>query len=279
MRILIAAIAVLWTVVCGASAFAGTTETIFLRGRPQTLYLYGTRGGQPIIVSSGDGGWVHLGPHVAEALAGQGFFVVGFNVKRYLEGFTDAHGTLRAEDVPGDFQTLLDFAGRPSTAPGTGPSTALRTGLSTALGTDGSAAKPVLIGVSEGAGLSVLAATDPHTRARIAGVVALGLPDLNELGWRWTDSAIYLTHRVPDEPTFSAAAIVGRMSPAPLAMIHSTHDEFVPVADAERLFAGARDPKRLWIINAANHRFGDNTVELDARLVEAVRWINEHAQG
>jgi Bacterial virulence protein (VirJ) len=278
MRIFIAAIAVLWTVAC-ASAFAGTTETIFLRGCPQTLHLYGTRAGQPIIVSSGDGGWVHLGPHVAEALAEQGFFVVGFNVKRYLEGFTDANGTLRAEDVPGDFQTLLDFAGRPSTAPGTGPSTALGAGPSTALGTGGSTAKPVLIGVSEGAGLSVLAATDPHTRARVAGVVALGLPDLNELGWRWTDSAICLTHRVPDEPTFSAAAIVGRLSPAPLAMIHSTHDEFVPVADAERLFASARDPKRLWIINAANHRFSDNTVELDARLVEAVRWINEHAQG
>jgi type IV secretory pathway VirJ component len=28
-------------------------------------------------VSSGDGGWIHLAPHVAEVLAAKGFFVVG----------------------------------------------------------------------------------------------------------------------------------------------------------------------------------------------------------
>lgn len=39
-----------------------------------------------------------------------------------------------------------------------------------------------LIGVSEGAGLSVLAATDPETKALVSGVIGLGLPDLNELG-------------------------------------------------------------------------------------------------
>ena len=42
----------------------------------------------PVIVSSGDGGWIHLGPHVAEVLAAKGFFVVGFDVKAYLESFT-----------------------------------------------------------------------------------------------------------------------------------------------------------------------------------------------
>ena len=41
------------------------------------------------------------------------------------------------------------------------------------------------MGVSEGAGLSVLAATDPLTKTETLGVVGLGLPDLNELGWRW----------------------------------------------------------------------------------------------
>ena len=36
--------------------------------------VYGTRGGAPVIVSSGDGGWVHLAPHVAEVLAAKGYF-------------------------------------------------------------------------------------------------------------------------------------------------------------------------------------------------------------
>jgi hypothetical protein len=45
------------------------SETIAIRGHAQTLRLYGERGGLPVIVSSGDGGWIHLGPHVAEMLA------------------------------------------------------------------------------------------------------------------------------------------------------------------------------------------------------------------
>ena len=67
---------------------ASSTETVQIRGHSQTLHTYGSRGGEPVIVSSGDGGWVHLGPHIAQMLAARGFFVVGFDVKTYLQGFT-----------------------------------------------------------------------------------------------------------------------------------------------------------------------------------------------
>lgn len=132
------------------------------------------------------------------------------------------------------------------------------------------------MGVSEGAGLSLLAATDPRTQAVISGVVGLGLPDVNELGWRWKDSIIYLTHGVPKEPTFSAAAIAGRVAPLPLAAIHSTTDEFVPVSQIEQLMRGAKEPKKLWIVSASNHRFSDNLAEFDRRLLEAVEWIKQN---
>ena len=65
-----------------------TRDSVSIRGHQQTVSIYGRRGGQPIVVSSGDGGWIHLGPHVAEVLASQGFFVVGFDAKAYLESFT-----------------------------------------------------------------------------------------------------------------------------------------------------------------------------------------------
>ena len=97
---------------------------------------------RPVIVSSGDGGWIHLGPHVAELLAANGFFVVGFDVKAYLERFTSGKTTLRPEDEPSDYKVIADFAAR------------------------GTSQKPILIGVSEGAGLSVLAATDPRMKTR-----------------------------------------------------------------------------------------------------------------
>jgi hypothetical protein len=65
---------------------AQSTDTVTIRGHTQTLRIYGTRGGSPVIVSNGDGGWIHLAPHVAEMLAARGFFVVGFDVRTYLHG-------------------------------------------------------------------------------------------------------------------------------------------------------------------------------------------------
>jgi len=240
-------------VLLAATAAPQTTAPLAIRGHRQILRLYGTPGHPPVVVSSGDGGWIHLAPHAAEVLAARGFFVVGFDVRAYLESFTSGQTTLEPGDEPGDFKALADFAAR------------------------GADARPVLVGVSEGAGLSVLAATDPDTRAAIAGVVCLGLPDVNELGWRWRDALIYLTHDVPDEPTFSVAAIAGRVAPAPLAAIASTHDAFVPLDEVRRIMQAAAEPKRLWVIEASNHRFSDNLPELDRRLLEAMAWVSAHA--
>lgn len=235
-----------------ASAGGQTTDTITLRGHQLTLQLYGPRDGQPVVVTSGDGGWIHLGPHVAETLAAHGFFVVGVDAKAYLSSFTSGSTTLRPEDEPRDFAAIAAYAAR------------------------GRSGRPVLVGVSEGAGLSVLAATDPGTQAAIGGVVGLGLPDLNELGWRWKDSLIYITHGVPNEPTFSTAAVVARVAPTPLAAIHSTQDEFVPLTEAQRVLERAQEPKRLWIVKAADHRFSDNLAEFDARLLDALAWVRAH---
>jgi dienelactone hydrolase len=226
-----------------------TQDSVSIRGHQQTVSIYGRRGGQPIVVTSGDGGWIHLGPRVAEYLASQGFFVVGFDARAYLEGFTSGHATLKPEEEPGDFKVLADWAAR------------------------GTSRKPILIGVSEGAGLSLLAATDPATKTAIAGVIGLGLPNTNELGWRWKDAVIYLTHGVPNEPTFSTAALAARVSPLPLAAIHSTRDEFVPLLEVQRVIDAAKEPKRLWIIEASDHRFSDKMAELERRLLEAIAWV------
>lgn len=242
-------------IVLARCAFATTTDVVALRGHPQLVHLYGTRGSSPpVIVSSGDGGWIHLGPHVAQILAARGYFVIGFNAKAYLESFTTKTSTLEPVDVPADFRELVHYA------------------------TGGSSMKPILIGVSEGAGLSVLAAADGPTKAAVGGVIAIGLPDVNELGWRWKDAWIYVTHGIPNEPTFSSAALVGRMAPLPLAAIHSTRDEFVPVNQVQQTMARASDPKKLWVIEAADHRFSDNLPELDRKLIEAMTWVRGQSQ-
>jgi pimeloyl-ACP methyl ester carboxylesterase len=236
-----------------ALAILQAQDAIDLRGRTQTLYLYGPRTGEPVIVSSGDGGWIHLGPHMASLLASRGFFVVGFDVKAYLESFTSGKTTLDPAMEPNDYATLAEFARR----------------------TTGK--KPVLVGVSVGAGLSLLAATDPRVKALVTGIVGVGMPDINELGWRWRDAAIYLTHKVPKEPTFSAATIAADVAPLPLAAIHSTTDEFAPLSVIQRIVDSAREPKRLWIVNASDHRFSNNLREFDARVLEALDWVKQHA--
>ncbi len=182
-------------------------------------------------------------------------FVAGFDTRAYLASFTTAARTLRIEDEPGDYLVLAQFF-------------AAKSGR-----------KPILIGVSEGAGLSVLAATNPRVQAAIAGVVGLGLPDVNELGWRLRDASIYLTHRTPDEPTFNTTAIVNHVSPVPLALLHSTGDEFVPLDEIRRIYDIAGRPKRLWLIDASDHRFDGRMAEFDERLTEAIAWIMQQRGG
>jgi pimeloyl-ACP methyl ester carboxylesterase len=232
---------------------SGHLDTLVIRGRTQTLHTYGTRGhGDPVILASGDGGWIHLGPHAARTLEAAGFFVVGVDARAYLHSFTSAAvSPLQRADVAGDFRDIAEWAAA------------------------GSGKRAILVGVSEGAGLSVLAASDARARSTMSGVVALGLPDVNELAWRWKDAVIYVTHGVPREPTFRVADVIAKVAPLPVAVIQSTRDEYVPLEAARALVALAGEPRRLWIIPAANHRFSGNLAELDRRLLDAVGWVKE----
>ena len=230
-------------------AAVAVATTVILHGHPQRLHLYGPATGRPVIVASGDGGWIHLAPHLAEQLAARGWRVTGFDAKAYLSGRTSGGSALDVKDVQRDFGMLIELATE-------------------------SAARPILVGVSEGGGLSVLAAADPKIRDRISGVATFGLGDANELAWRWRDSIIYLTKGIPREPLFHASDFVPYISPAPLALVWSTRDEFVPPRDQDRLAALARTPKRVWKVPASDHRFSDNAAELDSTLVEAIAWIS-----
>jgi dienelactone hydrolase len=231
------------------TGYAQASVKFNLRGKEQQLSLCGPKTGSPILLSSGDLGWAGLVEHVAEFLCAQGYYVVGVNSKAYLESFTGKTGALKPEEVPQDYLQLMRFAGQ------------------------GKAAKVILAGISEGAGLSVLAATHQEVKPAIQGILGLGLPDQNELGWRWQDFTIWITKGVPNEPSFMVEDIIDKIGPIPLAEIHSTHDEFLPLDQAKALFARAKEPKRMWVIEAANHRFSNNRPELDRRMIEALAWI------
>lgn len=230
------------------AAASGGSSRIVLHGRGYPLRRFGPVSSHVAVLSSGDGGWIHLAPHVAEVLAARGWTVLGFDSRDYLSRGNDTAGVLTPGDIARDYGDLIAQA-----AP--------------------AGAQVTLVGVSEGAGLSVVAAADPAVKRRVAGVVAIGLGDRNELAWHWKDSVIYITKGVPHEPLFHASEFLPRLTPVPLALIQSTHDEFVPIAEGERLHALASPSSRLWRVESADHRFSNNLPAFDAQLAIALQWL------
>lgn len=224
-----------------------------IRGAEQTFYVFGPNSPKAdppaVIVVSGDGGWHGLIIEVAQYLADRGHTVVGVDSKAYLESLSKPKA-LEPAQVTRDFGSIAQFAKEQS-------------GSRTI----------IFVGWSEGAGLAVLGGLDPTLRADLRGVVAIGLPELNELAWHWSDAVIYVTHKVPNEPTFNSKDYVGRLAPVPLMTIQSTHDEFVPLETAREIFARAQEPKQLALIEAESHHFGGQLPAFWQTLDRAFAWF------
>jgi fermentation-respiration switch protein FrsA (DUF1100 family) len=67
-----------------------------------------------------------------------------------------------------------------------------------------------------------------------------------------------------------AVEYVGRVSPAPLLVIHGEDDETVPVEQAETLFQAAGEPKQLLLLSGGAHR-----LRRDPRILDyLVEWLD-----
>ena len=234
-----------------------SADKLPLRGQTLTLSVYPAQGSArgTIIMGSGDVGWVGLAASMAEQLSAAGYIVLGVNVRQYLSSFTSGKSHLQTSDVPGDYRAISEFAAQ-----------------------RGLLKHPVIVsGVSEGAALAVLAASDARNHAWIDGVITMGLPPTAELAWRWTDAASWITKRDADEPSFAPHEVIAGVSPVPLYMIQSTKDEYVTPADYERFRATAREPRQLVLIDAHNHRFTDRRPELDAAFTRGLAWVAQLA--
>ena len=51
----------------------------------------------------------------------------------------------------------------------------------------------------------------------------------------------------------------------------------IPNGDAQRMMALSGDPKRLWVVDASDHRFSNNLSEFDRSLLAAIDWVTQHA--
>jgi hypothetical protein len=227
-----------------------------IRGKAQSVLIYDPPPGSPqrpfqVLITSGDVGWIGLPAETAEHLHLRGYRVVGFNARAYLSSFTTRGAALEVDKIPADFRTLFDW---------------------TASSQSAYPASIVMVGVSEGAGLDVLAAGQPPFPPQCKGIIALGLPRKTTLGWRWIDFPMWVTKRDPNEPLAETEPFLRHIR-APLVMIHSSRDEWDSIDVARRMFDQAPEPKRFLAIDASNHRFSDKVPEVLSQIDASLIWL------
>ncbi len=227
-----------------------------VRGLPQDLYFYpaGAAARVPVpklLFLPGDGGWRGFAVDMAKAAAALGYDTYGWDVKRYLQGFTGG-AALKEADVTSDFRRVAAWV------------------------LEGQQGTVTLAGWSEGAALGVLAFDAPESKRIFDGLLAIGLPDHGFLGWRLADNLTYITKRDPDEPRFSIYPYLSRIAPRPLVCIYSRSDEYVGPETVRKLLESAQPPKRLFSIDARNHRFDGKQDEFFRAMREALEWIRSN---
>lgn len=222
-----------------------------LREQEQEIYFYPAAGvgwQGTVLFTPGDGGWRGFAVIIAETLAASGYDVYGLDTHRYLESFTGPR-VLKTSEIAADFRQIAAWIA------------------------EGKAGRVVLLGWSEGAGLSLAAAADPRNKDIFGGVIAVGTSEQNILAWHWSDMMAQLRKKLPNEPTFASADYVGRVTPLPLFMIASSGDEYVSTEATRKLFSVASDPKRLAVVEASDHKYAGAKEEFFGTLREALQWV------
>jgi len=243
-------------VTAGAQTATARKNTVPIRGRLQDVYLYpavGSAEHRKLLFVPGDAGCRGFGAEIAEELAKAAYNTYCLDTLRYLRSMS-GHTVLSTEDIASDFRQIARWI------------------------VPNGRTRLLLVGWSEGAGLDLAAAADEPNHDVFSGVIAIGTPETNILAWRWWDAGAWITKRVPREPTFRSAQFIPNVSPLPLFLIASTSSEYVTPEATRELFSAAREPKRLVIIDARDHKYGGNTERFLTVLRHALDWIDHYRE-
>jgi pimeloyl-ACP methyl ester carboxylesterase len=231
-------------------------NNITIRGHQQTIYgqpAEGTGQHHKILFAPGDGGWQGFAITITKELAKAGYDVYCVDTRRYLKSATGPE-VLTTKEIASDFNQMAQWIQQ--------------------AGQD----RILFVGWSEGAGFGLAATADPANQAIFSGLVAIGTPEQNILAWHWTDIGAEITKNVPHEATFRSAEFMAKVSPLPLFAIASTSNEYITPEATRALFSAARQPKRLVIIKARDHKYSGNTEAFFQALREGLNWIEQQHQ-
>lgn len=234
---------------------------IVLNDHPLRLHFSrGTRGLQhPLLVyATGDGGWHRKDLAAYHQLVSFGHPTVGFDAHDYVThlGVMDATTPGR---LAADYERIIRVARETLQLPADYP--------------------VVLVGVSRGAGLSVVAAGQRGLRPLISGVLAVALTKEEEYVKMRPLRRLRRRGAQPGRPPAVPEMVevydyLPRLAGMPIAVVQSTRDNYLPAAAARSLF-GPDNPHR-WFqpIEAQNHSFGGARAQLYDAMNRSLAWID-----
>jgi dipeptidyl aminopeptidase/acylaminoacyl peptidase len=131
----------------------------------------------------------------------------------------------------------------------------------------------IVVGFSRGATMVAFTAINPTLRQDLAGAVAMGLTRESDYlrapppGSRPPEIQVDKKDRIQIYP---ALELIGS---TPLAVIQSTKDRYVPAAESRKLLGPDTPTRRLYEVEARNHRFSGGREQLLRDLDDALEWM------
>lgn len=249
-----------WLTGCAARAHPASVRAgppdgaVVLNGHALRLHFANasTDPSRPLLVyATGDGGWHRKDLAAYRHLVSSGDPIVGFDAHDYVTHLGASEATTPGR-LAADYTRIIEAA---------------RAALHLA------ADRPVvLVGVSRGAGLSVVAAGQRQLRTSISGVVAVALTREEEYV-KWFRRLRRRAPRPSAPVMVEVYEYLPRLAGVPIAVIQSTRDNYLPAAAARTLF-GPDTPHR-WFqpIPARNHSFGGARLQMYDAMQRSLDWI------
>ncbi|MEO7273319.1 MAG: AcvB/VirJ family lysyl-phosphatidylglycerol hydrolase [Vicinamibacterales bacterium] len=237
-----------------------TTGRVLLRGEPFEIHL-----AQPaaprrpdvlVLYASGDGGWFGSAADMFEAIGANGFCAVGLSSRGLLRHKLSGGRAPTVSELADDYRTIVDHAAAALHLPAD--------------------YRVVLTGWSRGASLAVLTGESRHAMPSLAGVIAIGLTEDENLGVAGD------TDDDPDDPPAARSEssvalypLLAQIAPRRVAVIQASGDGYLRASRARELFGTDTESRRFFDVTARNHRFGGGTQAFALALRAALEWVVE----
>jgi pimeloyl-ACP methyl ester carboxylesterase len=197
-----------------------------------------------LMYATGDGGWWGKDLDTYRKLVSWGYPTAGFSSPDYLKHLAGGSETTTPTRLARDFGAIIDFA-----------KVSLRLSAETPV---------ILVGVSRGAGLAVVAAGQGALRTELGGVVAVALTREEEHVRRFSRTPVVI----------ETYKYLERLGTQPISVIQSTHDSYLPADAARVLFGPDTERRQFHAIEASDHSFGDARAAMYDAIQASVIWID-----